>query len=728
LPFDLAIAAPISVGLSGETGQAEELSAELVSENYFELLGVTAGRGRVFARGDDIAEGSNPTLVISDGLWQRRFARRPEVIGQLVSINARPFTIIGVAPAGFASLNVLRSVDAWIPTAMHQDALTGVQSFYFRQRSGGMFDLVARTPPTLTPTQAASMLDTQAAVLAEKFPNENQGLGFTTRPLRQARMNPTQQAMWTRGGWLMASIVGLVLLIASVNVANLLLARSVTRQRELAIRVAIGASLRQVRRQLLVESAMLSGAGALAGVGVAAASIRLLGAVRPAFIPASFEVSFDQPVFAFTGGVAILTTLAFGLVPAMRSARVDIAGALKDEGLAPGGLTRADFSRALLVAQSALATVAVVVAAIFARSLQEARSIDPGFRADNLAIVSFDLGMLRYDNTQGPDFVRRVNERMATISGVVSSAVSSHVILDGAPLASKIRLAGKADAEALSVPAQAVGLDYFRTLAIPLLEGRTFRMTDTGSSEFGWAIVNQTLAQQAWPNRPAIGQKFQVLGISEPYVVVGLVANSQYETLGEAAQPYFYIFYDQTPGLKKLSLFVRTANEPRAMLSTIEREIRAVDPTLPLLSVRTMADVLDRAMWAPRVGSTMLVIFAVMSLTLAATGIYGLTAFFVRRQWREIGIRTALGATRIAIVVPLMRRTLLPGLIGLVLGLLIAWLSVRAFAGLLIGIAPTDPASFAAAAAVFIGVSIAAALWPAIGAVRIDPSYVLRRE
>ena len=617
MPFELAAAAPISIGLSTQNGEPEELPAELVSDNYFDVVGVRAGHGRVFATGQGTAAGSNPMVVVSDTLWQRRFNRRPDAIGQKVSINGRPFTIAGIAPRGFASLDVMRAVDVWIPTVMHQDALTGVQGFYFRQRSGGMFDVVARRPPSLTASQMLAMLGAQARLLTDAYPKENTGLNFEVRPLTQAGLKPAHRAVWLRAGGLVAAIVALVLLIACVNVANLLLARSAARHREIAVRTAIGASKRQLIRQLLIESVMLSAAGAVLGVGIADVSLRFLKAVRPVIVPESFDASLDLRVFAFTAIVAVATGLGFGLIPALQTARQDIVSGLKEGRVIGGRASR--FSRALLVVQSTLATVALVLAALFVRSVQQAQAVDPGFNRTNLAVVSFDLGMLRYDNTQGQEFVRRVNERMASIPGVITSAVSSYVVLDGAPLASKIRLVGQPEAEALAIRAQAVGLEYFRAMDIALLEGRTFRPTDTVTSAFGWAIVNQTMANQLWPGRTVIGQRFEILGPGE-YEIIGLVADSQYETLAEAPQPFFYIFYDQAPGLKKLTLFVRTIGDPRALLSTIERDVRAVDPNLPLLSVRTISDVMNRAMWVPRTGSALLTMFAVISLVLAAIG------------------------------------------------------------------------------------------------------------
>ena len=728
LPFDVAAVAPFEVGLAAGGGQPEQVSAELVSENYFQLLGVAAARGRVFGASEAERAAAGPVVVISDGLWRRRFGGRPDVVGRPVSLNARPFTVLGVAPAGFVSLDVMRTVDVWIPSALHEDVLTGVQGFYFRQRSGGMFDVVGRVAPPLTSRHVLSALQAQAVRLARTFPADDTGLSFTVRPLREARMKPAQRETWVRAGTLIAAVVGLVLSIACANVANLLLARSAARRREMSVRVAIGASRRRLIVQLLVESSMLSSAGAAIGLLVAAGSLRLLSALRPSFLPVSFVPGLDLTALAFTGSLVLLTSLAFGLVPALHTLRDDVVAGLKGGQGAPRRVSRPDFSRAVLIAQSTLATVTLVLAALFLRSLARAQAIDPGFDASRLALVTFDLGMLRYDNTQGPDFVRRVNEGVAAIPGVLASSVSSQVVLEGPGLQGKIRVAGREAAEALSVEGQAVGLDYFQALGIPLVEGRTFRLSDADSSEFGWAVVNRTMASRVWPHRQAIGQRFEVLGITEPYVVIGTVADSKYESLGEDPRPFFYIFYNQSPGLKRLTLFVRTAGDPRDSLPAIERQIHAADPSLPLVNARTMSEVLTGAMWAPRAGSALLAVFGAIALILAVVGTYGITAFLVRQRQREIGIRLALGATRTNVLLSVMRWTLFPALGGIACGIVAVWISGRLIATLLIGVAPRDPLSFAVATGLFSVAAAVASLLPAVGAARLEPARVLRRD
>jgi predicted permease len=364
------------------------------------------------------------------------------------------------------------------------------------------------------------------------------------------------------------------------------------------------------------------------------------------------------------------------------------------------------------------------------RSLRQAQEINPGFNVDHVAIVGFDLGMLRYDNARGPAFVRRVNDRLRTVQGVISSAVASHVLLDGTGLAGKITLAGREEAEAMSVEAGAVGLDYFRTMNIPVIAGRGFQESDGAAvSEFGWAVVNQTMAEQLWSGRQAaVGQRFHVLGVEETYVVVGVVADALYDTLGEPRRPYFYIYYDQTPGLKKLTLHVLTAGDPGGLLPAIQTEIQAADPNLPLIKARTMSDVLTDAMWVPRTGAALLLAFGSIALSLAVIGIYGVTAFFVRQRQREIGIRLALGATSANILSLVVRRILAPTAVGLVFGLIASYLGGRLVASLLIGVGPTDPQSFAAAVVVLAASAGAACLLPALTAMRMNPASLLRRE
>jgi predicted permease len=729
LPIEALAYAAIPVGMSTAGNQAEQVPTEIVSGNYFELLGVRAAVGRTFAytAAEDKLADKHPEIVISDVLWKRWFGSRTDVLNQTIQLNARPFTIVGVAPPAFHGLDVMRAVDVWVP-ASNTTILTGVSSFYFRNRSIGMFDVVARMTSTEGLQTVQPLLQVQASKLAQLFPQDNRGLSFATRPFWQAQMNPAQRDTWVRAGGLLAVVVGLVLLIACANVANLQLARSVSRRREVAVRLAIGATRQRLIRQLLLESLMLSSVGALVGLGVAWGAVRMLSALRPAFVPASFDAPLDGNALLFTGVVAFLIGPLFGLLPAMQASRANVVDGLKSEEVRQR-TTRRDFSLALLVAQSTLATVALILASLFVRSLRQAQEINLGFDADHVAIVSFDLGMLRYDNAKGPAFIRRVNDRLRTVPGVISSAVASHVLLDGAGLAGKITLAGHEDAEALSVEAGAVGLDYFRTMKIPVIAGRGFQESDAAAvSEFGWAVVNQTMAEQLWPGRQAVGQRFHVLGIKEPYVVVGVVSDARYDTLGERRRPYFYIYYDQAPGLKKLTLHVLTAGDPRRLLPAIQAEIQASDPNLPLIKARTMSDVLRDAMWVPRTGAALLLAFGSIALSLAVIGIYGVTAFFLRQRRREIGIRLALGATAANILFMVVRRILAPTAIGLVLGLVASYLGGRLVASLLIGVGPTDPKSFATAVVVLAVAAAAACVLPAFAAMRMDPALVLRRE
>jgi predicted permease len=730
LPVGALAYAAIPVGISTAGNQAEQVPTEIVSGNYFELLGVRAAIGRTFAysTAEDRFADRHPEIVISDPFWKRRFGSRTDVLNQTVQLNARPFTIVGVAPPAFRGLDVMRAVDVWVP-ASNTTILTGVTSFYFRNRAIGMFDVVVRTTPTVSPRQAQATLQAQASRLAQLYPQDNKGLSLATRPFWQSRMNPAQRDTWIRAGGLLAVVVGLVLLIACANVANLLLARSVSRRREVALRLAIGATRQQLVRQLLVEGVMLSLAGALVGLGVAWGAVWMLSALRPAFVPASFDAPLDWHALLFTGVVAFLIGPLFGLLPALQASKADVVDGLKIGDVTLQRTTRRDFGLALLVAQSTLATVTLILASLFVRSLRQAQEINPGFDADHVAIVSFDLGMLRYDNARGPAFVRRVNDRLRAVPGVISSAVASHVLLDGAGLAGKITLAGHEDAEALSVEAGAVGLDYFRTMNIPIIAGRGFQESDGAAvSEFGWAVVNRTMAEQLWPGRQALGQRFHVLGIQEPYVVVGVVSDALYDTLGEPRRPYFYIYYDQSPGLKKLTLHVLTAGDPRRLLPAIQTEIQGADPNLPLIKARTMSDVLRDAMWVPRTGAALLLAFGSTALGLAVIGIYGVTAFFVRQRQREIGIRLALGATEANILFVVVRRILAPTAVGLVLGLVASYLGGRLVASLLIGVGPTDPKSFAAAVVVLSTAAGTASVLPALAAMRMDPAPVLRRE
>ena len=727
LRFDLAAHTAIVVGLADNATEAEQVPAALVSGNYFRVLGVRALNGRVFTEDEGKAEGQSPVVVISHSLWQRRFGGQA-VLGRTIAINTRSFMIIGVAPPGFRGVDLAKPVDVWIPSSMHADALTGVQSFYFRLRSAAMFDLVARLSTSAAAAELESSLAAQASVLADRFPAENKGLTFAAIPLREAQLGPTRRAVWLRAGGLLAVVVALVLLIACANVANLALARMLTRRHEIALRLALGASRAQIRRHLTAESGVLAVIGAVAGLVVALGSIQVVGRVRPTSLLPGFAATIDGRVLAFTAAVACVVTVLVGIGPALyMTSGVALTDLQRDRFSAPR-LSRGYVARALLVFQSALATIALIFAALFVRSLRNAQLIEPGFRTNNLALVTFDLGMLRYDNERGPAFVRRVNERMQSIPGIASSAVASHVVLDGSGLESRIRVAGHVAAEAIGVHAEAVGLDYFKTMGVAILEGRAFQRGDDTSSQFGWAVVNATMAERIWPNRSVIGERFEIMGISEPYVVVGVVSNSQYETLGEKPQPFFYIYYDQSPGLKKLTLYVRTTVAPASVLPAIVREIRGIDRNLPLTDIRTMGDVLTKATWVSRAASVLLGSFGVLALALALVGTYGVTAFFVNRQRRDIGIRMALGASSRNAIAPIIQSTFVPAVVGTIFGAVVAAVGARSVAGLLVGVSPDDPLSICAAATILLVCGGAASLLPVRVALRQDPIAALRGE
>ncbi|PYP63373.1 MAG: hypothetical protein DMD26_14715, partial [Gemmatimonadetes bacterium] len=725
--FGIAAHVAILVALTDNAGEAEQVAAALVSNNYFRVLGVRALIGRVFTEGEGRAEGQSPVVVISHSLWQRRFGGQA-VLGRTIAINTRSFAIIGVAPHGFRGVEVGKAVDVWIPSSMHGDALTGVQTFYFRQRSAAMFDLIARLPTSATVAEMESSLEAQAHILAERFPADNKGLTFDAIPLRQAQLGPARRAVWLRAGGLLAVVVALVLLIACANVANLALARILTRRQEVSLRLALGAPPAQVRRHLTIESAVLAIIGGVTGLGVAWGSIRLVTLVRPSSLFPAFTAAIDGRVLAFTAAVACVVTVLVGVGPALYMTSGIALTDLHRDRFTAARVTRGYVARLLLALQSALAMIALIFAALFVRSLRNVQLIDPGFRANNLALVTFDLGALRYDNERGPAFVRRVNERMKAVPGVVSSAVASHVVLDGSGLESRIRVAGHVSAEALGVHAQAVGLDYFQTMGLAILDGRAFRQGDDTSSRFGWAVVNATMAERIWPGRSAIGERFEITGIAEPYVVVGVVSNSQYETLGEKTQPFFYIYYDQSPGLKKLTLYVRTSVDPASVLPAVVREIRGIDRNLPLTDVRTMSDVLRKATWAARAASALLGSFGVLALALALVGTYGVTAFFVNRQRRDIGIRMALGASSRSAIAPIIQSTFVPALVGTVCGAVVAAVGARFVAGLLVGVSPDDPLSICAAATILLACAGAASLLPARAALRQDPVATLRGE
>lgn len=712
---------PMSVSTGGE---GRLMFGQLVSGNYFDVLGVSALVGRTFRPDED--ETPTPVVVLSHGFWAKEFGGDRGVVGRTINVNASPFTVIGVTPEGFSGTDVGVRPELWIPMAMNRQIKPGEN--WYEQRRGLFVSAIGRLKPEANVSQAQSQVGAIAQRLEQEYPNDNQGRSFRLVPLAQATINPQARGGLVAATALLMTVVGLVLLIACANVSNLLLARALARRREIAIRLAIGASRARLVRQLLTESLILALAGAAFGVLIAFwARQALLGFLPSLPFPVTLDLhlDLDARVLGFTLLLALGTGILFGLVPALQASRPGLVDSLKDRE-APSPADRRFGARNLLVVgQVALSLVALVGAGLFLRSLGAAQGMDPGFETEKLLTMSFDVGLQGYDQPRAEQFYRQVLERVGSLPGVASATVAQGGPLQGT-LSRSVFLEGGDPNDRKLIQVNVVGPHYFETLGIPVLYGRTFVEADRAGAP-KVVVVNETMAKTFWKGADAVGKRFRFFSDQEMAEIVGVAKDVKYNALGEDPQPYIYEPHAQryVPGM---TLLVRTATTPGSLLNPVEREIRNLDRDLPIVGRATVAQVLRDGLWAPRFGASLLGLFGVLALILSAVGIYGVASYAVSQRQREIGIRMALGAEARDVVAMVLRQGMAVVGFGLVVGLVIALGMSRLVANMLFGISPTDWVAFGATSTMLLSVALVANLLPARRATTVDPTVALRND
>jgi predicted permease len=719
----------VPVTLSGR-GEAVQLNGNLVSRNYFDVLGVKAEKGHTFLPDEGNTEGANPVVVLSNNLWAHKFGADPNLIGQTITLNGTAFTVVGIAAAGFKGTFLLNPPEQlWIPLSMHGQVLTGVEKELLESRRGLFLNAIARLKPGAGLAQAQAALKTIASRLEKAYPADNEGRSVELTPLAQAAVGVNNRTQFAAAGGMLMGVTGVVLLIACVNLANLLLARAATREKEISVRTALGANRNRLIRQLLTESLVLSAAGGLAGLAVAYWSRDLLWSYRPPFLTAdSVSLSLDWHVLAYTFGIAMFTGMVFGLIPALRASRPDLNETLKVGGRQGGSASHNRLRSGLVIAEIALALVALVGAGLFIRSMQQAQAMDPGFEAKNLGVMGFDVGAQRYTEQQGQQFFKQVMERARAISGVESATVSSNFPLGGGFLRSVFPEGTEKDPSRRGrlVTTNMISPNYFETLRIPLRRGRVFTEFDTDKTTLV-TIINEAMAKKFWPNEEVLGKRFTFFGAPELHEVVGVVGDSVIGQIGEDPQPQVYLpipqYYQSAATLQ-----IRTTGNPAAVLATVRRAVQQIDPNLPLVFVQTIGDLMDQVLWAPRMGAALLSLFGLLSLTLAAVGVYGVMSYSVTQRTQEFGIRMALGAEGSNILRLVVREGLWLAGIGLAIGIVIAVFVARTLAGLLYGVNPGDLQTFGGVSLLLAAVAMVACYVPARRATHVDPLVALRYE
>ncbi len=719
------------VDLRTDSG-TERRAAEIVAANYFEVLGVAAQVGRGLLPADDTAPGASAVVVLSDRLWRSRFGARPDVVGQTLTLNGHPFTVAGVAPRGFSGGTLVVDVDLWVPLMM-EPVVQPAERALDERGSGWLFLTTGRLRDGVSMDDARAELGRLERELTAELGWEDEDLAFTVMPLRDTVVaGPQMQGPLAGGSAMLLVMVGLVLLVACANVANLLLARAAARRREMSIRVAAGARGGQLVRQLLTESLLLAGFGGVLGVVLGWWSARLLPGLVPAVgVPVRLELLFDARVVAFTLAVTVATGLLFGILPALAVRRANVvaglrglAGPRRRRGWAP---SLPSLQKVLVVAQVALCSLLLVIAFLFVRSLRHARTLDPGFRTGGVLLAALDPSLQGYQEAQVREFYRRLDEGLAAQPGVAAVTFAEVVPLSLTNSQQRgIEVEGyqPAPGERMNPDYNIVDWDYLETLQIPLVAGRGFERTDD-AARAPVILISRTTADRYWPGREAVGGRISTSG--EWRTVIGVFADHAWKGLGRTPEPYFLLPMAQVyePALE---VIVVAHGDPGALALPLRREVERLLPSLALSNVRSFDTHAAVALFPARVGAGFLAGFGVLALVLAAVGLYGVLDYTVAQRTREIAIRMALGEERSRV----LRHTLRGGLVlvgvGLGIGLVGAAAVGRLVRGMLFGTQPVDPASFLVVALVLGVVAVAACWLPARRAMSVDPWQVMRSD
>lgn len=698
--------------LTGD-GEPERVKGLYVTGNLFSVLGRDALIGRTL-RDEETLEGKHTVVVLSHALWKRRFGGDPAIVGQSISINGRNREIVGVMPSDFYFPS--KEVEMWVPMGWNRDQMEKLRRPHFLRAVG-------RLKPGITTEQAAGEMTAIAGRLEQQYPDTNTQMGVGLGPLKEWVISDTRLPLMV---FLVA--VAFVLLIACANVANLLLARAATRAREVAIRTALGARRSRIIKQLLTESLLLAIVGGGLGVLLALWSKDLLVGLSPRDIPRLDEARLDARVLAFSVGLSLLTTLIFGLVPALQASKPDLTASLK-EGGQKGSSQSGRVRNVLVIAEVALALVLVIGAGLMIRSFLRLQQVDPGFNANNLLMLSVSLPGVRYpEDGKAIAFFEQAEERIKGLPGVVDVGSANVAALRGAAYTNDMTIEGQHEDYIREIRHKTVTPNYFRTMGIQLLSGRFLDQTDIATS--ATIVVNEAFARRCFPGEDAVGKRVKFAKPTEQgtwETIVGVVRSEKQDSLSADAKPEAYKTQLQETQ-SAMTIVVRTAGDPTTLVSGVREQIRSLDRDLPPYDIKTMTTALDESLVRERFITTLLIIFAGLALTLASIGIYGVMSYTVTQRTHEIGIRVALGAQNHDILKQVIGRAVGLAGAGVALGLVASMILTRLMATLLFGVSTTDPLTFGAIAVLLVVVSLVASYIPARRATKVDAMTALRCE
>jgi len=723
--------AAYSIGFAGLSAdeRADRVAVAYVTGNYFSMLGIQPGLGRLILPTEGQAFGKDPIIVLGRSYWRKRFAGDPSVVGRQVLVNGQPFTIAGVVPEGFHGTYALVEFEAYMPLGMMFPEATYREMI--DRRDNHDLHVMGRLAQGTTESKAQAAIDVLAHQLEQQYPDTNKSVRarVIAEHLARPEANAADSNPLVAGVFL--GLVLLVLTVACVNVANLLMVRATVRGRDLAIRAALGAGRRRLVRQLLTESVLLSVAGGLAGAVIGGwVSMMLSRITLPADLPIRFDLSFDWRVFSYIATVALGTGILVGLMPALRASRIDLNDVLREGGRGAGGTGRHVVRSVLVVAQVAVSLVLLVAAALFVRSVQRAQSIDLGFKPARVLNLSMDVSQQAFTEARGRAFYKDVEARVRTLPGVESVSYAYSVPFGYYSSAEYVEAEGQPppkDQRRPSAGYNVVEPEYFATMSVPIDRGRAFTPQDDERGR-PVAIVNEVMAQRFWPGQDPVGRRFKLQSNETQWLeVVGVSRTGKYQSLFDDPGPYFFAPIAQQYRSLRV-LHVKTAGAPDAMAPAIQKEIRALNPSLPVYDVRSMERMMEgpNGFFLLRMGALFGAGLGVLGLVLALVGIYGVVSYSANQRTQEIGVRLALGAQRRDILRLVVGRGVVLIVIGITLGLAAAFGFSRFLSNLLFGISSTDPVTFAAVPLILAAMAMLASYLPALRATKVDPVHALR--
>ncbi len=718
--------APMSLSREGNN---ERVWGYEVSGNYFDVLGVPAVRGRMFSPEEDRARNASPVAVLSYGCWQRRFGADLQIVGKEITLNGHTFNVVGIAPEGFTGTEIIYTPEVWVPMMMADWIEPGSQ--WIESRSSGNIFAVGRLKPGVNIKQAEASLNLLAEELGKEYPETNEGRTISLMP--PGLIIPSLRGAVVSFAWVLMAAVALVLMIACTNLAGLLLARVTERRKEIAIRLALGANRMRLVRQLLTESVALSIVGGAAGVVLALWIVAVVVAFKPPVdFPLTIALKLDWRVMLFSLLVSLATGIAFGLMPALQASKPDLVTALKDT-TSQAGYRRSRLRSGLIVVQIALSLVLLVAAAVVVRALLT-QTVNPGFQIGNGLTMSVDLGLQGYDETRGREFQRRMVDSVSSMPGVRSASIADFLPLSLNYSGNGIYLEGQEPVRGADVPTAmvaTVGVKYFETMGIPLLQGRDFSEQDKKDTP-QVAIVNEAFARNFFPGtdpaQAAIGKRISFKSVQGPFVqIIGVAKDGKYFNIAEEPRPFVYSSLLQNYSTQTI-LIARTTFDSNSMIGPVRNEVQKLDPSLPIFDIKTMSEHMRLSLFPARIAATVLGGFGLLAVTLAIIGIYGVTSYSVAQRTREVGIRMALGASQAHVLKLVLGQGIVLVGIGSVIGIVASVALTRLMSGLLFGVTSTDPLILIAVPLLLAGVALGACFVPARRATRVDPMIALRYE